>query len=229
MADANDHDRLLDHSYDGIQEYDNPMPRWWLYIFWATILFSVFYLVYYHGRDGRDVVDEYNAEMLAFFEKQAQELLAAGPIDEAALLAVMDDPSKAAGGGQVFASKCVQCHGSRGEGNIGPNLTDDYWIHGGKLTDIYRTVYEGVPTKGMLAWKKQLGLGDILAVTAYVGTLRGSDPPNAKAPQGEPFEYDREAILAEDAAAETSADGEAEAEENEGGAGGEPAGDAQAS
>ena len=86
----------------------------------------------------------------------------------------------------------------------GPNLTDEYWLHGGKLTDIYDTVMEGVPAKGMLAWKKQLPLGDILAVSAYVGSLRGTTPTNAKPPQGEPFEYDLEAILAAEAA-ETAA------------------------
>ena len=73
MAERNDQDRLLEHNYDGIQEYDNPMPRWWLYLFWATILFSALYAIYFHGRPGRDVVDEYNAEMLAYFEKQARQ------------------------------------------------------------------------------------------------------------------------------------------------------------
>ena len=194
-----DEDRLLDHNYDGIQEFDNPMPRWWLYIFWATILFSPLYLLYYHGKEGRSIWDQYNADMLAFFDMQAQELLAMGPIGESTLYDIQQDPSKMAAAAQVYTARCVQCHGARGEGNIGPNLTDEYWLHGGKLTDIYDTVMEGVPAKGMLAWKKQLPLGDILAVSAYVGSLRGTAPPNAKPPQGEPFEYDLEAILAAEA------------------------------
>ena len=208
-----DEERLLDHNYDGIQEYDNPMPRWWLYIFWATILFAPFYLLYYHGKDGRSIWDQYNTDMLAFFDMQAQELLAMGPIQETTLHGIQQDASKMAAAAQVYSARCVQCHGAKGEGNIGPNLTDEYWLHGGNLTDIYGTVMEGVPAKGMLAWKKQLPLGDILAVSAYVGSMRGTAPPNAKTPQGDLFEYDLDAILASEAA-EASEAGEGGEGEN---------------
>jgi len=207
MAERDD-ERLLDHNYDGIQEYDNPMPRWWLYIFWATIVFSPFYYLYYHGHEGRSIWDRYNADMLAFFDMQAQQLLAMGPIREKTLHDIQTDPAKMAAAAQVFAARCVQCHGAQGQGNIGPNLTDDYWLHGGRLTDIYTTVMEGVPAKGMLAWKKQLPLGDILAVSAYVGSLRGTAPPDPKPPQGKEFVYDLDAILAAEAeagAADTAA------------------------
>lgn len=203
-----DEDRLLDHNYDGIQEYDNPMPRWWLYIFWATIIFSPFYYLYYHGMEGRSIHDRYNADMLALFEKQAAELLAMGPIKEATLADMQSDSAMMSAASQVFTSKCAQCHQNDGGGGIGPNLTDSYWIHGGRLTDIYDTVYNGVPEKGMLSWKNSLPLSDILAVSAYVGTLRGTSPSQPKGPQGDPFEYDRDAILAEEAAA---AEGGAEA------------------
>lgn len=209
-----DEDRLLDHNYDGIQEYDNPMPRWWLYIFWATILFSPFYYLYFHGASGRSIHDRYNADMLALFEKQAAELLEMGPIRESTLAEMQDDRSMMSAAEQIFTSKCAQCHAPDGGGGIGPNLTDSYWIHGGKLTDIYQTVYNGVPEKGMLSWKNQLPLSDILAVSAYVGTLRGTDPAQPKAPQGKEFDYDREAILAEEAAAG--------AESGDGGDDGEP-------
>jgi cytochrome c oxidase cbb3-type subunit 3 len=194
------HDRLLDHMYDGIQEYDNPLPTWWVAIFWLMIILTPFYIIYYHGGDGRSEIDKYNAEMLAYFDIQANELLSMGPITEGTLAGFQSDPAKMAGAAQIYVSKCSSCHGMRGEGSIGPNLTDTYWLHGGNLTDIYRTITDGVPAKGMLAWKKQLGLGDILSVAAYVGTIRESDPPNAKKPQGKEFVYDLEAILAEERA-----------------------------
>jgi cytochrome c oxidase cbb3-type subunit 3 len=193
-------DRLLNHLYDGIQEFDNPLPKWWVAIFWISIILTPFYIIYYHGGEGRSAVDKYNAAVLAHFDKQAEELLAMGPITEGTLAGFQSDEAKMAGAAQLFVSKCSSCHGMRGEGNIGPNLTDEYWIHGGRLTDIYRTITDGVPSKGMLAWGKQMGLGDILSLSAYVGTIRGADPSGAKKPQGDPFVYDLEAILAEEAA-----------------------------
>ncbi len=181
-------DHLLDHSYDGIQEYDNPLPRWWVAIFWATILFSPLYILYYHFGPGPLVYDRYDAEMIAFYDRQAQQLLALGEIDEVMLSGLMDDPSMVSGGKKIFQGKCSTCHGMFGEGGIGPNLTDGYWIHGAQLEDVYRTVTEGVPEKGMLAWERQLRPAEIMAVTAYVGTLLGTEPPNPKQPQGEPID-----------------------------------------
>ena len=98
---------------------------------------------------------------------------------------MVTDPAKMAGAQQVFISKCSSCHGQRGEGGIGPNLTDEYWLHGGgALLDIYDVVSNGVPAKGMVAWKNQLRQGELMVVSAFVGTLQGTSPPNAKAPQG---------------------------------------------
>ncbi len=202
MAENGDNkDRLLNHLYDGIQEFDNPLPKWWVAIFWISIILTPFYIIYYHGGEGRSAVDKYNAEVLAHFDRQAGEMLAMGPITEGTLAGFQSDEAKMAGAAQLFVSKCSSCHGMRGEGSIGPNLTDEFWLHGGRLTDIYRTINEGVPSKGMLAWNKQLGVGDILSLSAYVGTIRGANPPNAKKPQGDPFVYDLDAILAEESAA----------------------------
>jgi len=211
MSEQNTQDQLLDHNYDGIQEYDNPLPTWWVTMFWISIVFAVFYAVYFHFGHGKLAVEAYNEDMVAFYELQAEQLLAMGKIKESTLLGLMEDDSMMATGASLFATKCAQCHGNKGEGNIGPNLTDEYWLHGGKLTDIYYTVTEGVPSKGMLAWKNQLGPAEILSVSAYVGALRGSNPSPSKEPQGDPFEYDVEAILAEEAAA-----AEADAKETEG-------------
>jgi cytochrome c oxidase cbb3-type subunit 3 len=181
-------DHLLEHSYDGIQEYDNPLPRWWVALFWLTIVITPLYILYYHFGPGPLAHDRYDAAMVAFYDKQAEELLAMGEITEATLVGLTGDQSMMNSGEKIFQGKCATCHGMFGEGGIGPNLTDEYWLHGGQYMDIYRTVREGVPTKGMLAWERQLRPAELLAVSSYAGSLLGSEPPNAKAPQGDVVE-----------------------------------------
>jgi cytochrome c oxidase cbb3-type subunit 3 len=180
-------DDLLDHSYDGIQEYDNPLPRWWLAIFWTTIVFAPLYVLYFHFGGGMLATERYDEAMIAFFDKQAEQLLALGEISEGTLVDLMADQSMMNGGRKVYQSKCATCHGMFGEGGIGPNLTDEYWLHGGQLMDVYKTVREGVPSKGMLAWERQLRPAQLMAVSAYVGTLLGNQTPNPKAAQGDHF------------------------------------------
>lgn len=183
MADQHD-DRLLDHSYDGIQEYDNPMPRWWVITFWATIIFSILYLlnVPVLGK-GEGRIAEYNAEMQKAEALRARLEPAGGPSAEA-LAALAASPTAIASGKQVFTLYCAACHRADGGGQIGPNLTDDAWIHGGTLTDIHRTVEKGVLAKGMPEWGKVLKPEQVNEVTAYVHSLIGSNPPNPKAPEG---------------------------------------------
>jgi cytochrome c oxidase cbb3-type subunit 3 len=183
-----DQDRLLDHAYDGIQEYDNPLPRWWVLIFWATIVLVPLYITYYHFGPGELKIERFDRAMVEFYDRQAQELLALGEINDAMLAELQSNESMMGGARKVFQSKCASCHGMFGEGGIGPNMTDEYYLHGGRLTDIYTTVAEGVPTKGMLPWQGKLKPAELLAVSAYVGTLVGTDPPNPKAPQGELYE-----------------------------------------
>ena len=129
---------------------------------------------------------------------------------EITLVDLMADPSMMNGGKKIFQSKCATCHGMFGEGGIGPNLTDEYWIHGGQLLDIYATVRDGVTAKGMLAWERQLRPAELLAVSSYAGTLLGSEPPNGKAPQGDLFVRQAPAP-----AEETEAAGEETAAEEE--------------
>jgi len=185
-------DHLLDHNYDGIQEYDNPMPRWWVAIFWVTIVFSVFYAIFYHGGPGKLAIEAYNEDMVAYYDLQAKQFLALGDVTEGMLHGLMDNEAMMAGAAQLFVSRCAQCHGTHAEGNIGPNLTDQYWLHGNRLTDIYHTIMEGVADKGMQSWKNVLRPAEILSLAAYVGTLRGSKPDKPKAPQGEltPYVYE---------------------------------------
>lgn len=183
MSDG-DRDRLLSHAYDGIEEYDNPLPGWWVWIFWATIIFSVGYWAYYQMGPGPSVVAVYEAEMREAAARQPV-APAAGTVSDQTLRALEKNAAAIAQGKAIFAGKCVPCHGDRGQGIVGPNLTDDYWIHGGRPSEIYRTITEGVPEKGMVPWKTQLSAEEIAAVSAYVLSLRGTKPPNAKPPEGQ--------------------------------------------
>jgi cytochrome c oxidase cbb3-type subunit 3 len=178
-------DKVFEHEYDGIREYDNPLPGWWMLLFWATILFSAWYVVYYHMGHGESIQQQYDREMLALYDMQTKQLLKLGPITDQTISGFAAKPDMMASAKALFAQRCAVCHGNAAQGNIGPNLTDDYWLHGGRPTEIYKTITEGVPAKGMISWKTQLGAGQILALAAYVGTLHGTNPPNAKAPQGD--------------------------------------------
>jgi cytochrome c oxidase cbb3-type subunit 3 len=181
---SGDKDRLLDHVYDGIQEYDNPLPGWWVWLFWATILFSVGYVVYYHLGPGPSILSEYEEEARVAQAQQARLAAVEGPMSDDALRALRQDVGVMTSGQEIFATRCAACHGQKGEGLIGPNLTDEYWLHGARPSDIYRVIAEGVPDKGMVPWKGQLRTDDLKSITAYVLALQGTHPPNAKPPQG---------------------------------------------
>lgn len=184
MSNANSErgdDRLLDHAYDGIQEYDNPMPRWWVYIFWATIIFAVLYMFDFTGRiRGPGRIKEYEQQLA----DAAKRWPPPAKVDAAILAAVEHDPSTIAAGKAVFTTNCTPCHGPDGGGVIGPNLTDEYWLHGGSLIEIYTTINEGVLVKGMPNWGKMLKPEQVKAVAVYVKSLGGTHPANPKAPQG---------------------------------------------
>ncbi len=181
---THDDDRLLDHQYDGIQEYDNPMPRWWVYIFWATIAFvPVYYFAPGTLGNGARKDAMYAAEMAAF--RAAHPEPAGGPaVSDAQLLAMTKDHEAVEEGHETFTKNCAACHGPTGGGLIGPNLTDDAWLHGGTPAEIHATVTNGVLAKGMPAWGKILKPAEVTHVVAYVITLHGTNPPNAKAPEG---------------------------------------------
>jgi cytochrome c oxidase cbb3-type subunit 3 len=181
---ANDNDHLLDHQYDGIQEYDNPMPRWWVYIFWATIIFAPIYY-FAPGTMGNGAKKDamYAAEIAAFQVAHPAPAPGSG-VTGPQLMALVAKHEAIEEGKEVFTKNCVACHGPDGGGIIGPNLTDDAWIHGGTPIEIYTTVNEGVLAKGMPAWGKALKPEDVSAVAAYVITLHGTKPANPKAAQG---------------------------------------------
>jgi cytochrome c oxidase cbb3-type subunit 3 len=175
-------DRLLEHDYDGIREYDNPMPRWWLWVFYITILFvPAYYLAPapFGAGSGKDA--EYAAEVARY---QASRPPAPAGVTAATLLARRNDREDLEEGAEVFAKNCAACHRADGGGLIGPNLTDDVWLHGGTPVAIHTTIVQGVMAKGMPAWERLLSPEAVEQVTAYVLSLAGTNPPNPKAPEG---------------------------------------------
>jgi len=183
MAERND-DKILEHSYDGIQEFDNPMPRWWLWVFYATIVFvPIYYFAPAPFGEGAGWVAEYDADVARQLAAQPAETGGAG-LDDAQLMALATQPAATAEGKQLFATNCSACHRADGGGLIGPNLTDDAWIHGGTPTAIHKSIVDGVLAKGMPPWGKMLKPSQVDAVTAYVISLAGTNPPSPKAPEG---------------------------------------------
>lgn len=184
-AEARGGAQLLSHAYDGIQEYDNPMPGWWLSIFLGSIVFAAFYGLYYHVVDwGPTPAARYEVALGTYeSKKELRDRAEAANISEQTIARGTENPKLLAQGEAVFAGKCASCHGPDGSGLIGPNLTDHMQLHGESRMDIYRTIAKGVPGTAMLAWGEQLPPTDVLAVTAFVTMLRGKDLPG-KAPEG---------------------------------------------
>lgn len=177
---------LMEHGYDGIRELNNPTPPWFMYLFYSTIVFGVVYLVYYHIiGDGQTMTTEYAQEIaLADEAHEAYMKKFANAVNESNVTQLAD--KKAITEGKTkYDQLCVACHGAQGQGGVGPNLTDAYWLHGGTIKDLFKTVSEGVPAKGMISWKSQLNPIQIQQVTSYILTLQGTNPPGAKEPQGE--------------------------------------------
>lgn len=173
---------LLDHEADGIRELDNKLPRWWVWLFYLTIAFSGVYLAYYHVlRVGDLSAAEYRKEM----QKGEQIKGAAMAKFESSILTLQPskDAQVLAAGKEVFGKMCAPCHRPDGGGLVGPNLTDDYWIHGPQFADNLKTIWNGVPEKGMVSWKGTLKPAEIYAAASYIYTLRGTQPPNPKPPE----------------------------------------------
>lgn len=188
----------MNHDYDGIRELDNHLPPWWKYLFYATIVFAAVYLFLYHVSGSLPLqTEEYE---IAMAEAEANKPLPdeGSAIDESNIV-FSDDPAVLASGKTVYQRNCVACHKAAGEGGIGPNLTDEYWLHGGSIQDIYNTIKNGVPEKGMIAWGDVLSPSKMNDVASYIETLKGTNPPNAKGPQGEIYKEEEQA---EDAGAE---------------------------
>jgi cytochrome c oxidase cbb3-type subunit 3 len=178
-------DALLDHDYDGIQELDNALPPWWKYGFIITIGFAFVYLLNFHVLgNGKNPTEEYAAEMTnARIAKEAYDANNKDKIDEANV--PLADAAGIAIGKEHFLANCVACHGTKGEGGAGPNLTDDYWIHKGSLNDVFHTLKVGYAEKGMQSWAIKFNPKEMSQIASYVKSLKGTNPPNPKAPQGD--------------------------------------------
>ena len=178
-------DMLLDHNYDGIKELDNALPPWWKYGFYITIVVAVFYILKFEvWHTGMNPTEEYNTEMtIAKTETDAYLASAKENVDENSVTDL--DAAGNAAGKAIFAKTCVPCHLADGQGLVGPNLTDEYWIHGGSIKDIFKTIKYGFPDKGMQSWQTTYSPVEMQQLSSYIRSLRGTNPPNPKAPQGD--------------------------------------------
>jgi len=219
MAEYNE--EILEHEYDGIQEMDNNLPKWWLYLFIFTIGWSVIYMLYYHVFDtGYLQEDEYRQEMNPDYVRVSQSdlkvlgilpeyrspfynphgdvtprslfassnktvrVMMTAATDTITYIAIVD-PASIADGKGIFITNCAQCHGKLGEGGVGPNLTDNYWLHGADISSIVKSVKYGYPAKGMISWRGMLKEEQITKTASFVQTLIGTNPPNGRPPQGD--------------------------------------------
>lgn len=182
---AKEQDVMLDHDYDGIRELDNSLPPWWTAMFYITIAFAVVYMAYYHfSGAGPSSIDEYEIQMAKGEEAKDRYLARqANKVDETNVV-VMTDENDLALGKTIYNQNCVACHGMAGEGGVGPNMTDSYWLHGGDIKSLFVTIRDGVQGTNMVAWSTLLRPADIQRVGSYILTLQGTNPPNAKAPEG---------------------------------------------
>lgn len=179
-------DIMMEHEFDGIYELDNPTPAWFMGLFYATVIFAVVYLLNYHVFEWSPLQDEeYAIEMKTAETEKAAFLAKSGNLIDENSVKVSADAETIAAGKAVFTQNCIACHGALGEGTVGPNLTDEFTLHGGTINDIFKTIKYGVPEKGMISWEKTLTPKQTAEVSNFILSLKGTNPPNPKAPQGE--------------------------------------------
>lgn len=183
---------LIGHDYDGIRELDNKLPRWWLYLFYFTIIFSVVYLIGYHVTEWWPLQEkEYAIEMSAAIAAQPPDPFAKLDLES---MVPMADAADLAAGEEIYQKICVTCHGKFGEGLVGPNFTDMYWIHGDSTSsvihvkDLFTVIVNGVIEKGMISYKDQLTPEQMQQVIGFIFTLQNTNPPNQKGPEGKLYE-----------------------------------------
>ena len=181
-------DLIMEHEFDGISELNNPTPAWFMVLFYGSIIIAVIYMLNYEVLGfGANQDEEYIAEVeqaavdkVAFLSKPGN---AKNAVNESNIVQSKED-GIIKSGALLFQNRCTPCHGEHAEGIVGPNLTDEFWLHGGSVNDVFKTIKYGVPEKGMIAWEKSLSAQQISDLTNYILSLQGSKPANAKAPQG---------------------------------------------
>lgn len=182
-------DKVL-HELDGIKEYDNPMPGWLMAIWWGSLIFAAGYLMFYALSFGEGTMDAEYRQQTVDAVTEVQAYFDANPLvppKPAELLAGATNPAVLDAAADRFSRTCAACHGDKAQGLIGPNLTDDRWIHGGSVEQVFQSVAKGWPAKGMPPWGRAMRPEELAALVSYVRSLQGSNPPNPRAPEGEPF------------------------------------------
>jgi len=179
-----EHELLLNHDYDGIKELDSQIPPWFLWLFYITIFFSIVYMLDYHVFNSSPLqVEEYQLQVKQA-EVERAALMNSGAMLNEETVTLLSDQAAIENGKQIFATNCVACHTADGGGLVGPNLTDDYWIHGGGIKNVFKTIKYGVVAKGMISWQSQLNPKQMQDVSSYIISLHGTTPANPKAPEG---------------------------------------------
>jgi cytochrome c oxidase cbb3-type subunit 3 len=197
---------VLDHNYDGITELDNHLPPWWKWLFYVTIIWGVVYFFAYHVFNSLPLsTGEYDNEV-AYANEQMQKLKTtnSGPKIDEATVEVTTDASMLANGKSTFLNTCSSCHRKDGGGDIGPNLTDEYWKHGGSIKNIFKVVTNGVPGTNMIAWSGVMSPDAIRNVASYVLTLQGSKPTNPKKPEGDLYKQEAKPVKADSTKSQSS-------------------------
>lgn len=186
---AKEHEIATDHEYDGIRELDNRLPPWWLYGFYVSILFAVVYLINYEVLGtGQSQDEEFQAEMIQAEEDVKTYLASLGDLIDESNVTLATETADINAGKAIYDANCAVCHAADGGGGVGPNFTDQYWLHGGDMPSIFKTIKYGVPSKGMIAWEAQLSPKKMQQVASYIYTMEGNTSANPKEPQGELFE-----------------------------------------
>lgn len=176
----------LDHDFDGIKELNNPIPVWFNFLFYGTIVVAFIYFLAYHVFDAAPLqAKEYETELKVAEVSKQEYIKKAGNLIDENSVTMLTDNAKIAEGAKVYTAKCAVCHGDKGEGKVGPNLTDEYWLHGGDVKSIFKTIKYGVPSKGMVAWQNSMNGAQMQELASYILTLQGTNPAGAKEPQGE--------------------------------------------
>ncbi len=181
-----EHDVMLNHDYDGIRELDNVLPPWWVNLFYATIIFAFIYLVRFHILNEYDQASEFETEMAVAKAEVEKYKLTAPDLMDKEKVTLLTDATALAEGKKIYETNCIACHRPDGGGAIGPNLTDEHWILGGGIKNVFNTIMEGGREgKGMVPWKATIKPSDIQKVASYVLSLQGTNPKDAKAPEGD--------------------------------------------
>ena len=187
-------DIMLDHNYDGIVELDNNLPPWWKYGFYLTIVIGIIYLINYHVTGTGDLQTAEYEKSLVIAKAEVDEYMrtSANNVDETTVKQL--EGADLESGKDLFMANCAACHGKLGEGTVGPNLTDAYWLYGGSLQDIFKTIKYGWVDKGMKSWKEDFSPIQIAQIASFIKTLNGTNPAGAKVAQGELYKEEKNTI-----------------------------------